>query len=97
MFGSLKGSLQLVIPGKEASAFAGICEGKQNAGKARNETMIEVDHAKETLESFDIHRLRKGENGLDTAGERRKARRCDLVAQAIHLRDSKDTLIRIIP
>jgi hypothetical protein len=55
-FHSLKGSAKLWSPWQCSCSFAGICERLEGSGNDRKETAVKIQHAKETLEGFDITR-----------------------------------------
>jgi hypothetical protein len=78
-----------------ARALAGISERLEDASNAGKETAIKIEHAQETLESFDVRRKRKVKDRLSTGGRGGKTSRSDLMTKTINFRGRKGALSRI--
>jgi hypothetical protein len=73
----------------ENQNLSNISEGFEDAGNTGNETAIKMEHAKEALQTFDIRREWKIEDGLNTREKRSKACGSNLMAKAVNFRSSK--------
>jgi hypothetical protein len=88
-FGSLESRLHFRVPEERTRTFANISEGFEDEGNTGNETAIKMEHAKEALQTFDIRREWKIEDGLNTREKRSKACGSNLMAKAVNFRSSK--------
>ncbi len=79
-FCSLEGRGHNGGPKERMLGGAGISEWAENMSNAREESAVEVKHAKESLEGSQIGRRREREDRLDLGGQRKEARGCDTVS-----------------
>ncbi len=78
-----------------ACALAGVSERLEDASNAGKKTAIKIEHAQETLESFDVGRKRKVKDRLNTGRKGGKTSRSDPMTKTINFRGCKGALSRI--
>jgi len=60
-------------PNEAPRASSGTCSGLEDAGNAREESAIKIEHAQKFLQGFDIGGLWEGKDWLDMGRNRQQA------------------------